>query len=112
MYHYSHTFYERDDGYGESTCREPDEIREEIELVRELLRSTQGTLRAAERRREELMLEMGDELSESRERIRELRELCEECEQVKDVLEELWDRADGLCEELEDAVFALRGGVA
>ncbi|MBQ2718621.1 MAG: hypothetical protein IJF73_00985 [Clostridia bacterium] len=112
MYHYSYSFYERDDGYGDSARREPDEIREEIELVRELLRSTQGTLRAAEKRREELLLSMGDELSESRERIRELRELCEECERVKTVLEELWDRADGLCEELEDTLFAMRGGVA
>ena len=111
---YQPTYSTIDDAYPEERIlwREPDEIREEIDLVRELLRATQGSLGESERRREELLLALSDEGYEDHERIRELEMLCEECDEIKATLESLWERVDTLAEELEDARYFLRGGAA
>ncbi len=110
MYHY--LCGSREYPLREVPDREPSEIREEMDMIRALLRSTQASLQEAEARRENLLLAMEDEGYEDRERLRELEETLANCESTKETLEALWDRADALSEELEDVLYFLRGGVA
>ena len=110
MYHHHHDLARYDEeGYPRRT---PGEIRDELTLVRELLRNTEETMQRSEAERERLLLSLSDEGYEDREEIRKLELLCDECLTIKATLEELWDRTDALAEELEDALFWLRGGAA
>ncbi len=110
MYHYLRG--SREYPCREVPSREPSEIRDEMDMIRALLRSTQATMKEAEVRRENLLLAMEDDGYEDRERLRALEATLADCESTKDALEALWDRADALAEELEDVLYFLRGGVA
>ena len=110
MYHYSHAFYRT--SFGEALWRSPEEIREEIELLRELLRRAQDNMTAAERAKEELLLVISEHENPTEEQIERLEAVVECCEETKDLLEELWQRADTLSEELSDTLFWLKGDIA
>ena len=88
------------------------EIREEIELIRELLRKTQANMTAAERAKEELLLSVSEHENPEAEQLQRLEDVIECCEETKELLEDLWQRADMLSEELSDTLWWLRGASA
>ncbi len=109
MYHYLRG--SREYPWREGPGRAPAEIREDLAMIRELLRATQAALREAEARRESLLLAI-EEGGEGCGRIAALEAVLAECERAKETLEELDDRADALREELRDVLYFLHGGVA
>ena len=97
---------------GEVLWGDPEEIRDEITLIRELLRKTQANMSAAEQAKEELLLSLSDSEHPDAERVRQLESVVESCEEAKSLLEDLWQRADTLSEELSDTLWWLRGATA
>ena len=97
---------------GESLWRDPQEIREEIALIRDLIQRAQARMLACEEAREELLLSLDGSDAPSAEQIRQLEEVVECCEEVKGMIEELWQRADTLSEELSDTLWWLQGATA
>lgn len=110
MYHYLRG--SREYPLREVPERTPTEIRGELTSLRARIRSAQAGLKAAEAKRDSLLPAIENDGGEERGHIRDLETALTEYEAAKDVLAALGDQADALCEELEDVLYFLRGGVA
>lgn len=89
--------------------RDPAEIRAELSDIRALLKRTEEKMAEAESAKEDILLALtGNE--KDTEGLRALDSVVEDCTALKKTLEELWERTDGLAEELSDSLFLVRGG--
>lgn len=104
MYHYIAYSAEG----GGRLLRDPAEIREEMAAIRDLLARTEERMQAAEEKKEELILLLG-EGDGAPACLPELREVVDESESLKRRMEGLWERTDLLGTELSDALYLLRG---
>lgn len=89
--------------------RDPAEIRAELSEIRTLLARTEERMAEAESVKEEILLSL-TENGGNGEGLRALDSVVEDCTALKKTLEELWERTDGLAEELSDSLFLVRGG--
>ena len=89
--------------------RDPAEIRDELAEIRTLLKRTEERMAEAESVKEEILLSLAGNEKDTEE-LRALDTVVEDCTALKKTLEELWERTDGLAEELSDSLFLVRGG--
>lgn len=105
MYHYMPYTAEG----GGRLFRDPAEIRTELSEIRSLLTRTEARMAEAESVKEEILLALAENEGDA-EGLRALDSVVEDCTSLKKTLEALWERTDGLAEELSDSLFLVRGG--
>lgn len=90
--------------------REPEDIQEEIEALHLTLREQRDRMQRAEEAKEALLLSLSEQEDyRDGEKVRLLSDLCEECEETRHELQLLRDRMDALSEELDEALWWMKG---
>ncbi len=94
--------------YGGGLYRSPEDIREEITEIRRSLTECEKRMKEAEDAKEELLATI-DEIHAPPEALAAIDRVVEECGELKGRFLDLWERADGLAEELADSLHLFGG---
>ncbi len=93
--------------------RDPDDVREEIVKIWGLLGQATARMKVAQEAGEALSLSLSEQEDYSDGvKIKLMEVLCEECDELRQALSRLEEEAAALCEELEDSLWWMKGGVS